>query len=277
MKILAFVFCYNRPQVLAECARSILEAQDVKPDHLEFIDDCSPDPSVFKLLMELHRKHRVKLLMKDGNRGFSDSAEIAISEARELNPEYLWLIESDYVFAPHGLDVVMDVFEHTEQGKNCLGIVGYDHPNFRHPHFTNFIFPSCMKAQVGEDNVYRLGLHRNVLVRFNEWGQFGIELVSNTCFSCYLNWKKLREIEAEFPELTDLLDQACAPRDNPNYPQSGEYRKQRVVDDGMLSHAISLVWNRWAIKHGIDRNRFGAWLNIRPSIAEHRHVGGMHG
>jgi hypothetical protein len=82
-------------------------------------------------------------------------------------------------------------------------------------------------------------------------------------------------VAAEFPELNDYLDQACEPRENPNYPTSGEYRRRRVVDDGMLSHAISLVWNRWALKHGVDRNRFGAWLNIRPSVANHISGGGL--
>lgn len=103
---------------------------------------------------------------------------------------------------------------------------------------------------------------------------YAMELVSNTCFSSYLHWRNIQTVAAEFPELNDLLDQAVAPRENPNYPVSGKYKAQRTVDDGMLSHSLSLCWNRYALKHGIDRERYGAWLNLRPSVAEHRFQGG---
>ena len=43
----------------------------------------------------------------------------------------------------------------------------------------------------------------------------------------------------------------------------------------MLSHALNLVWNRWALKHGIDRDKYAAWLNIRPSVAQHVAGGGL--
>ena len=80
----------------------------------------------------------------------------------------------------------------------------------------------------------------------------------------------------EFPELWDLLEQVNAPRENPNYPTSAHYKETRQIDDGMLSHAISLCWNRWAIKHGIDRNRYAAWLNVKPSLAQNYNGGGTH-
>lgn len=269
MKTLAFIFSYNRAETLRACLESVLWRKTWKPDETFVIDDGSND----QMPIAFASCGGAFWIQKKTNLGFSDSAQFAFNLIREKQPEYVLFIEGDYVFRPRGLELVMHVFQKTDVGRHALGIVGYDHPNFRNANYTDRIFPECMKAQVGEDNVNRTVLHRPE-VR-SDWSEpYAIELVSNTCFSCYLNWAKVREVAAEFPELYDLLAQAAAPRDNPNYPDSGKYRRQRTVDDGMLSHAISLCWNRWAIKHGIDRSKYAAWLNIRPSVAEHRFQGG---
>lgn len=284
MKTLAFVFCYERPRALALCADSLLNKCDRTPDEICFIDDGS-GPEVHDAIREVVSRAHPRLVSRDGvpciilhpktrNLGFSDSAVYALAQARTTNPEYLFLIEGDYVFRQWGIDTVMDVFENTEQGRMCLGISGYDNPCYYNPVMVEEVFPRGMLAQMGEDNVNRAALHRPVSVSGKRF-PVQLELVSNTCFTSYLNWHRIQEVAAEFPELHDYLDQACAPRDNPNYPTSGHYKAQRVVDDGMLSHGISLVWNRWAIKHGIDRTKFGAWLNIKPSVANHIAGGGM--
>ncbi len=275
MKALAFVFCYNRPDTLKACADSLLRGSNFRPEQVIFIDDGSSNGEVASVLSSVRDKNRnVILWEKNENLGFSNSAIMALLYAREINYDYVFLIEGDYVFRPGGLDAVIDVFENAPEGQMCLGIAGYDHPNQQSETHRAHIFPDCMRAQVGEDNVNRAALHKP-LYRFDAQGRpYALELVSNTCFTSYLNWKNIRKVATEFPELDDLLDQAVSPRENPNYPDSGKYKAMRTVDDGMLSHALSLCWNRWAIKHGIDRDLYGAWLNIRPSVAEHRFQGG---
>jgi glycosyltransferase involved in cell wall biosynthesis len=268
----AYVFSYNRPDTLRECLESLFERSVHISDKVLVIDDCSDEETC-----DVIRDARVDSYFKDHNQGFCDSAQIALAAARHTNPDFVYFIEGDYVFRPGGLDDVHALLTQTEQGKNCMGVVGYDHPNFYYDHFTHpttGVFTRCMVQQVGEDNVNRAALHKP---RFIPQLRLWSELVSNTCWTCYLNWRQIQTVAAEFPELNDLLDQACAPRDNPNYPDSGKYRAQRLVDDGMLSHAMSLVWNRWALKHGVNRDTNAAWLNIKPSVAEHRHQGGLHG
>lgn len=271
MKTLAIVFCYERANILSLCIEAIRPgAMEIEPVY------CIDDSERLDVWGAVSRAGRWFIhVSKPASSGFSSSTVMALGMARLKQPEYLYLIEGDYIMAPDGLDRIADCFENTPHGQNCLGIVGYDHPNFYRPDFINHVFPDCMTAQLGEDNCNRAVMHRPFRVQ-GKRHLLTLERVSNTCFSCYLNWKKLQEIAVEFPELNDLLDQACEPRDNPNYPPSGEYRKKRVPDDGMLSHAINLVWNRWAIKHGIDRNEYSAWLNIKPSVATHVSGGGMH-
>ncbi len=276
MKTLAFVFSYNRPETLSACLHSLFANSDFLPDELVILDDGSTEETV--RVIQDAAAYGASLIPKIwfnialANRGFGENATSALRVARDRNPDFVFFIEGDYVFRKGGLDVVMDCLTNTPEGDMCLGIAGYDHPNQRQAVYTDHIFPNCMKAQVGEDNVNRAALYKPRMVQ--QRFAYSLELVSNTCFTSYLHWGNIMKVAAEFPELNDLLDQACSPRENPNYPDSGKYKAARTVDDGMLSHALSLCWNRYAIKHGLNRERFGAWLNIRPSIAEHRYMGG---
>ncbi len=267
MKTLAFIFSYNRGATLRACISSL----QFYPADAYLIDDGSTDDEARRVI-DAAERDGILVCRKETNRGFSDSVRIAYGVIQQQNPDFVFFIEGDYVFRKGGLDAVMDCLTNTPEGDTCLGIAGYDHPNQRQSIYTDHIFPNCMKAQVGEDNVNRAALYKPRMVqqRFS----YSLELVSNTCFTSYLHWSNIMKVAAEFPELNDLLNQACSPRENPNYPDSGKYKAQRTVDDGMLSHALSLCWNRYALKHQLDRDRFGAWLNIRPSVAEHRFQGG---
>ncbi len=287
MKTLAVIFCYQRPEVLKQCAESLF-AGEARPDQMIFIDDGS-GPEVRDFLRTFaKRDSRIELHLKPENRGYSDSALIAFDYARKLNPEFLYLIESDFVLnsatyagSPkqfNGLDVVDDVLENTDYGRNCLGVVGYDQQQGYFNGYTdpeNGIFVQGMRRQLGEDNVNRAVLYKDFKAVGKKF-QATLQLVSNTGFCCYLRWQDLMKRCEEFPELTGYLARACLPQEDPNYPESGEYKRIRVVDDGMLSHGINLVWNRWALKHGIDREKYAAWLSIKPSIAVHHWQGGIH-
>lgn len=283
MKTQAFVFSYNRPATLRACLESLVTASDFVPDEITLLDDGSTDPEMKSAAQPLFDygsknpdKPKPTIIQFEKNGGFSRSASQALAMARHANPDFVFFIEGDYVFRPGGLDLVIDVLTNTPEGDQCLGIAGYDHPNQRSATYQEHIFPNCMRAQMGEDNVNRAALHRPMMREDSRGCPYAMELVSNTCFSSYLHWRNIQKVAAEFPELNDLLDQAVAPRENPNYPDSGKYKAERTVDDGMLSHALSLCWNRYALKHGIDRNRYAAWLNLRPGVAEHRYWGGTH-
>ena len=277
MKTLAVIFCYQRLDVLKQCAESLF-ANDTLPDRMLFIDDGS-GPEVRDFLVEFSKRDsRIELHLKPENRGYGDSAVFAFDYARKLNPKYVHLIEADFVYNPNGLDVLLDVLENTTYGQNCLGIVSYDQAQGYYKEYTdpvNGLFVQGMRRQMGEDNVNRAVLYQDFRAIGKKF-EMTLQRVSNTGFSCYLRWHDLMERCDEFPELVGYLDRACSPQDDPNYAESGEYKKARVVDDGMLSHGVNLVWNRWALKHGIDREKYAAWLSIKPTVAVHHWEGGMH-
>ncbi len=273
MRIFVNVLCYDRPNILRASAATIMANACQFDSHVLFSDD-GHDPEVARILRHTLLKAETDLgsscpvfvISKSRSMGMVHSAKIALAYARMFSPNYWFIAESDYIFRPDAYRYVINTFENSDQGKMCLGIVGYDHPNCYQSEYRDVIFPECMKAQVGEDNVNREAMY----------GGGPIELVSNTCPTCYLNWHRIVEIGREFPEIHTLLDRAMDPQDDPGYPASSDYRRLQMVDDGMLSHAISLVWNKWAIKHGIDRDRFGAWLNIKPSVANAITGAGIH-
>lgn len=279
MKTIAVIFSYNRPTILWHCAQTLFENTEALPDEVVFIDDGSTDPRVAEVLAKISEKWgqrtSVVVLRKPANAGFSDSARIAFARARAKNPEHLYLIEGDYIFAKGGLDAVGDVLTNTEEGRNCFGIAGYDHPDFSRKLHRENNYPAEMVAQVGEDNVNRAALWRP----FGALGQrqaYLMERVSNTCFSCYLNWRHIAHVASQMPALWDVLTAAADPKPIAGYPASAVFAAARVVDDGMLSNGLNLVWNRWAAHHGIDRDRFACWLNLKPSVANHISGGGMH-
>lgn len=267
MNIYAAIYTYERPNILRECLKSVF-AQTLMPGRIDIIDNASGWQ-----VDEVIRSYRDKanIIKKPQNMGAGDSGRIALETCRRENPDYFIQIESDYIFRTWAFGAAIDIMEHTTEGQMALGVVGYDAPNYYSKEYTEGYFPNCMKQQVGEDNVNRAILHKPFKV-----GYYTLEFVSNTHPTCYLNWKRLQMIAYEFPELNDLLDQIYSPRENPNYPTSAIYRDKKYIDDGMLSHAISLCWNRWAIKHGVDRDRYAAWINVKPSLAQNVNGGGEH-
>ncbi len=279
MKIFVTLFCYDRPDILRHSLATIM-GNAVQHDCEVLATNDGWNPEVARVLRltqsQAHSNFSVpfNILSKSRSMGMVHSGKIALGYAREFMPHYWFIAESDYIFRMSAYETVLDVFENTEQGRMCLGIVGYDAANAYDDYHRTQIFPESMKMQMGEDNVNRSALYKSDWTPGAE-GRF-IELASNTATTCYLNWQHICEIAEEFPELTDMLDKAFDPQDNPAYPQSGYFRQLQMIDDGMLSHAINLVWNRWAIKHGIDRDKFGAWLNIKPSLAQAVTGGGIH-
>ena len=160
MNTLAIIFSYKRPAILEKCIESLFTQSKFFPKSVVIIDDGS-GTDVLDVLQKAEEKFPgITLVKKDTNKGFSDSAKIGLEITRNNNPDYAFWIESDYVFQPSGLDLVMDCFINTDYGRAAVAIAGCNHPNYRWPQMHQSILPDCMKMQVGEDNVNRAGLYR---------------------------------------------------------------------------------------------------------------------
>lgn len=279
MKTLAVIFSYNRPHVLWHCVCSLFENTERVPERVVIIDDGSTDPTTEKVLMDVQARYSARsnlsVIRKDANKGFSDSAKMAFDLARGLNPKQLWLIEGDYVFAKGGLDRVDDALTNTPEGRRCFGVVGYDHPDFYRVQHRATEYPSQAVAMIGDDPVNRDILWQPfelITPRGTTWAEFA----SNTCFTCYLNWELISYNTINRPETWKVFDRIAHPQPIAGYPASAEFQAARVVDDGMLSNGLNLIWREMARRYGFPTDRFACWLNLKPSVANHISGGGMH-
>ena len=274
MNTLAIVFTHNRPAVLRHCVNTLFGNTVRLPDRTIFIDDGS-GPEVHEVLDDVRarfgRLNTIEVLRKKQPLGFGDSLRRALKLARTYSPRFLFLIESDYVFARGGLDTVQDVLEYSAEGSNCFGVCGYDHPDFHRIAHREQAYPREAATMLGVDPVHRPAMWASRTF-FGRGKAYGGQFVSNTCISSYLNW----EVIAAIPEAQAALDLAATPQPIEGHPLSAELAAAGCPDDGMLSNGLNRAWAAWAASHGISRELFACWLNLRPSVANHISGGGLH-
>lgn len=273
MKALAVIFTHERPKILRHCLSSFFTSTTELPERVVIIDDGSGS-EVYEVLDDTKqrwgRQTHIEIVRKPKS-GFADSVRRALWFARCYDPDQLWLIESDYVFAHGGLDAVRDVLANTDEGRACFGIAGYDHPDFSRTDHRETAYPAEAITMLGFDPVRRgtlWSLRAFAGKRKAYLGQF----VSNTCISSYLNW---RLISAN-PGAMDALDLAADPKPTAGRPLAAELAANGCPDDGQLSNGLNAAWEDWAVEQGLARDRFACWLNIRPSVANHISGGGLH-
>jgi hypothetical protein len=274
MNTLAIVFTHERPAVLRHCVDTFFTNTIRLPDRTIFIDDGS-GPEVHAVLGDVFarfgRLNRIEVLRKKKPLGFGDSLRAALRLARCYSPRFLFLIESDYVFARGGLEAVWDVLEHSPEGAECYGICGYDHPDFSRADHRTHNYPAEAAQMLGADPVHRPAMWVPRVFAGRSRARAG-QFVSNTCISSYLNWQAI----AANPAASAALDLAASPRPAEGRPLAAELAAAGCPDDGMMSNGLNHAWAAQATERGINRDRFACWLNILPSVANHISGGGLH-
>jgi hypothetical protein len=274
MKLLYIIYTHNRGHILNECLNSIFKKNDTKPDRVLIIDDGS-NPEIKNALYQfaLHNSSKIPIDFFSINKNvyYGIAAEFGFRMLQVYDPKYVFFIESDYIFSNNGIDTVMDIFENNDYGHNCIGFAGYDGPDFYKKESTEKIYPEILKNDYGEDN-----LNRSIMFKpFNidtKYGKKLLELVSNSCGTMYFNWSKLKQIKQDFPEEFETWILRVTEKIS-----SRPLGSKRSLSDGIMSHGISWLWTKWAIKNNIDTNKYAALLNIKPSIANHINGAGING
>lgn len=271
MKSLLILFVYNREKILKKCLESLFNNTEHRFSEVLFVNDGSSPQltnnlNAFVLQNYENPETRFSQITFTKNNGYGTVAEFALNFAIIRDPEFLFFVESDYLFAKNGLDKVIDIFENTEFGKNCFGFSGYDNPDFYKDEKVNGDFLKIIYQDCGEDNLNRSIMYKPFLLK-TKYGQIDLEFVSNSCGTMYFNWALVSKIREQFPsEFQFWIDKI-----------TDKGKSRRLLNDGMMSHGGSWLWNKYAIKNGINRNKFCALLNIKPSIANHVNGGGING
>jgi hypothetical protein len=270
MNLLYIIYTHNRPNILQECLSSLFEKNDVRPSRVLIIDDGS-DASLKNSLYNFSLENSIKIpfdfLSFSPNIGYGTVAEFGIRMADIYSPDYVFFIESDYIFRKNGLDEVIEIFENTDYGKNAIGFSGYDNPDFYSTEKTNITFPKIILEDCGEDNLNREIMYKPFEVCLNNNKKINLEFVTNSCGTMYFNWKNWKKIKEQFPKEIEWW-----------VKHTTDYHKQkRNLNDGCMSHGISWLWTKWAKKNGVDITKYAALLNIKPSIANHINGAGING
>lgn len=268
MNLLYVIFTHNRPVILRECLQSLFQNNNLRPDKVLIIDDGSDGEVKLSLIKsQIANSISTDIFSFKPNNGYGPSFEFAFKNVEIYNPKYAFFIESDYVFAPQGLDRVMDIFTNNEFGRNAVGFSGYDNPDFHIAEKTSKEFPPLMIKDCGEDNLNRSIMYKPFKQSTN-FGDIELELVSNSCGTMYFNWEMISGFKKAYPKEYETWINGVVLKGQPN---------RLPINDGMLSHGVSWLWNKWAKDNNIDREKFTALLNIRPSVANHINGGGING
>lgn len=268
-KLLYVIYTHNRPNVLNESLTSLFTNSETKPNRVIIIDDGSTieiKNSLYEFCLKNSNKIPIDYFSINKNVYYGVAAEFGIRMTQVYDPKYVFFIESDYIYGKNSIDIIMDIFENNEYGQNCLGFAGYDGPDFYKKEQIENIYPQIIVNDCGEDN-----LNRNILYRpfdiETKYGKRQLELVSNSCGTMYFNWSKMKEIKKQFPlEFENWINVT-----------TDKHKDKRNLNDGMMSHGSSWLWTKWANLNNVDTKKYGALLNIKPSIANHINGGGING
>jgi hypothetical protein len=270
MNLLYIIYTHNRPNILQRCLSSLFEKNDIRPNRVLIIDDGSTKGvknSLHNFCLDHADQIPIDFLSFSPNIGYGTVAEFGIRMASIYNPDYVFFIESDYIFRKNGLDEVMEVFKNTVYGQNAVGFSGYDNPDFYSLEKTNTIFPKIIVEDCGEDNLKRDIMYKPFEITISDKKSLQLEFVTNSCGTMYFNWKVWKKIREDFPEEIEWWIKHT----------TDFHKNKRNLNDGCMSHGISWLWTKWALKNNIDINKYAALLNIKPSVADHINGAGING
>ena len=145
--------------ILENCLSTVFKNDYQFSEVLLVNDGSSPELSAaisdFVLKNQNHPNTKFSLMHFGKNQGYGQTAEFALNYAVVRNPKYLFIVEQDYVFRANWADIVMEIFEGSEIGRNALGFSGYDNEDFYKSDKINDIFPRIIVEDCGEDNLNR--------------------------------------------------------------------------------------------------------------------------
>lgn len=266
-KILYVIFTYNRPTITSKCFTTLFHPNNLRPDRVVIIDDGSVDDLKNSLTFNQlanNKNYPIDFFSIGKNIGYANCFDLALKIVDVYNPTYVYFIESDYIFRPTGLKTIQWLFENNEIAKQAIGFSGYDNPDFYDSRKRN-MFIRLITEQFEFDNVNRNILYTPFKVSTPE-EEVQVEFVSNSCGTIYLNWEKVKELRQAFSLTWKQWERNLVQKHKENY---------RILDDGVLSHGLSWMWNEYAKGCGIDRNKYAALLNVKPSVANHVNGGGL--
>ncbi len=268
MKLLNVIFTYNRPKTQFLFWDSLESCTNIKADHTVVIDDGS-DKEIQNWLYSYCSEKGYELILKPKNQGYARAWLDGWYITKKYNPEYVFFMESDYVFRKNFMEECFAVFNASPQ---IWGINGFSHPEFNNKDRIKQWFAEVTIEQFGSDIKSRGNIYQPFDLE-TELGKIQCQYSSHSCGTFLLNWKRIVDSFANFEEqpmdltnLDRLITRAC---------ENGDYGK--VINDGMITGGLSWWWDNIVNTVG-NSNHASAFIDICDySIAQHVSGDGVNG
>lgn len=270
MELLYVIYTHNRPAILKECLRTLFENTEVRPDECVIIDDNSEfgtKGGLFRFAAESSKYFPINFIGFNSPQGYGVTAEAGLRYIQWRNPNFTFVVESDYVFRKGYMEEALAVMKACP---SSLALSAYNNPDFSDLSKTEEMFPRIMKEDFGSDLARREFLHKPRFID-TELGKIQIQFTTNSCGSFLLNWKNIRELIIKYPEIQEtVFDRSCNKQPGGN---------RRFFGDGPFSHGLSHYWYIDKIFHNnANFETEGAWVDICDwSIGQHCNGAGING
>lgn len=136
-KVAAVVVTFNRPKELKLVVLALLN-QTVKPNSIIVIDNAGPLPAID--VLEPHPN--LKIIRLKENTGGAGGFSQGISEALNLDTDWIWLMDDDAIPRVDALEKLIDATKTSEEniGALCGCVYEYDRIATAHRRNINFLF-----------------------------------------------------------------------------------------------------------------------------------------
>lgn len=266
--ILFVIFTHNRPAVMKESLRTIFENTSIKPSNVLILDDGSQQETK-DYLYDFCKKGGYNFYSGAKPYGYCRNFRLALKHIEEINPDYVFFMESDYYFRKNYLEECFAV----NDLDRSVGVTGFSHPDFVISDKTNRWYGEVVTEQFGEDIKNRDKIYK-VFTAKTEAGDIDIQYGTHSCGTFFWNRKRFLELliaagDGLLGDFETILDRAT---------EYGE--KGRVINDGMITGGISLFWSKAieTLYGATEDSPHSAFIDIfNPSIALHVAGGGVNG
>lgn len=271
---------HNRLEAFEECLESMFSNTNFQFTEILICNDGSNRGTTKSVLDYVYKHSGVKdvnLMHFSRNQGQGCILEFILNYATYKNPNYLFLLEQDYIWRDKWAEEAIAVL------KNCpstIMVPAQSHKGYYEDYSKNKLWPKQILEYFGEDPLPRNLMNNPFDLEIKNYKEFGVrkkikvQAVSNTTTCNIVNWRRFHDLRIKSNELHDgeekfwkqVVRRAC-----------GIGMDTRViVDDGIFSQGICYFWYK-TYQDKINKEKHFPILDICDySIGNHLDCEGHH-
>ena len=246
MSSILVLMVHNRLDMFEQCLNSMFSNTNFQFSEILICNDGSNRGTTKRILDYVYEHSGIKdvnLMHFSRNQGQGCILEFILNYATYKNPNYLFLLEQDYIWRDKWAEEAIAVL------KNCpstIMVPAQSHKGYYEDYSKNELWPKQILEYFGEDPLPRNLMNNPFDLEIKNYKEFDVrskikvQAVSNTTTCNIINWRRFYDLRIKSNEMYDgeekfwkqVVRRAC-----------GIGMDTRViVDDGILSQGICYFW-----------------------------------